>query len=291
MPNLDNMEIPRPKNWQDFEILMESYARINWPGCIIALFGGAGQEQHGVDIYVRDKKSNYIGIQCKKVARLTLSQIEKEIEKAKHFKPALKHYIIAVSTARNARIQEQINSISSRHNEDGLFSVEIIFWEDIIRLIVTDKKIFEQHYPQLLQGAEKGNDFTIQANNIENSVIGNKITINTYKTLKIKESIQDTIGSNTYMKNYVKHLIDRYHEYKKAEFNSKTDKMNYSLIYVAIKRVTRFKWDEIPCDQFADICLYLQKRIDNTILGKRNKKSEIKNYSTFDEYFNRNQKD
>jgi hypothetical protein len=52
MPTLDNMEIPKPKNWQDFERLVASYARINWPGCMVTLFGGVGQDQHGVDIYI-----------------------------------------------------------------------------------------------------------------------------------------------------------------------------------------------------------------------------------------------
>lgn len=92
MPTLDSVEIPKPKNWQDFERLVESYARINWPGCMITLFGGVGQNQRGVDIYIKDKIAHYIGIQCKKVDRLTYQQIEKEIEKAKNFKPPLKHY-------------------------------------------------------------------------------------------------------------------------------------------------------------------------------------------------------
>ena len=121
MPMLDNMEIPKPRNWQDFERLVESYARINWPGCIVALFGGNGQEQHGVDIYIKNKKGHYIGIQCKKVDRLTYAQIEKEIEKARNFKPALKHYFIAASSSRNAVLQEKINVLNVQHNEKVCF--------------------------------------------------------------------------------------------------------------------------------------------------------------------------
>ncbi|NLI93103.1 MAG: hypothetical protein GX434_13225 [Peptococcaceae bacterium] len=116
-------------------------------------------------------------------------EIEKEIEKAKNFKPALKHYIIAVSTSRNAGIQEQVNILNFRHNEKGLFAVDIIFWEDIIGLIISDKKAFERHYPQLSKGIGEDGNVMIEANNIKNSVIGNKITINTYKNFIVKESL------------------------------------------------------------------------------------------------------
>jgi hypothetical protein len=76
MPTLDSMEIPKPRNWQDFERLVESYLRIRWPDCMITLFGGVGQSQHGVDVYLRDKNASFIGVQCKKVERLAYSQIE-----------------------------------------------------------------------------------------------------------------------------------------------------------------------------------------------------------------------
>jgi len=285
MPTLDNMEIPRPKNWQDFERLIESYARINWPGCMITLFGGVGQGQHGVDIYIRDTKGHYIGIQCKKVVRLTYNQIEKEIEKAKNFKPALKHYFIAVSTSRNAVLQEKVNILNSQHTEKGLFIVDIIFWEDIIGLVVSDGKAFERHYPQLSSGNGRDDNFIIHATNNKNSIIGNNITIKTSKKVNVnKGPIQDTIGSNTYMKNYVKHLIDRYHDFKKANLDAEGGKMNYSLIYNAIKKEIGFKWDETPCERFEDLCTYLQKRIDNTILGKIRKRNEMKNYNTYMEY-------
>lgn len=285
MPTLHNMEIPKPQNWQEFEQLVESYARINWPGHMISLFGGAGQNQHGVDIYIKDSEDHYIGIQCKKVARLTYNQIEKEIEKAKSFKPALKHYYIAVSTSRNAALQEKVNILNSRHSENGLFTVDIIFWEDIIGLIISDGKAFELHYPQL--SLKKGRDHivVIHASNNKNSIIGNNISIKTSKNCNTNRGpIQDTIGCNTYMKNYAKHLIDRYHDFKKANISAEGGKMNYSLIYNSIKRKIGFKWDEIPYELFGDLCTYLQKRIDDTLLGKNRKRSGAKNYSTYIEY-------
>ena len=48
------------------------------------------------------------------------------------------------------------------------------------------------------------------------------------------------------MKNYVKHLIDRYHEFKKASENTGRGQMKYELLYNAIRREIGFKWDETP---------------------------------------------
>ncbi len=285
MPTLNNMEIPKPQYWKDFERLVESYARLTWPEGMTSIFGGVGQKQHGVDICVRYGRVNYIGLQCKNVAKLTYDQIEKEIEKAKNFKPALSHYLIATSINRKAELQEKVNVLNSQHNEKNLFSISILFWEDIIGTIMTNDEIFEKHYPQLSLKKSRGDSYSINATDNKNSIIGNIITINALKNPNIiKAPIQDTIGSNTYMKNYAKHLIDRYHEFKKAEINAGNGKMKYALIYSAIKREIGFSWDEIPYESFEDLCEYLQKRIDNTILGKSQKRSGIKNYSTYEEY-------
>lgn len=60
--------------------------------------------------------------------------------------------------------------------------------------------------------------------------------------------------------------------------------LNYALLYKAIKREIGFKWDETPNERFEDLCEFLQKRIDNTIVGKKQKSQGIKNYSTYDEF-------
>lgn len=290
MPTLNSMEIPKPQDWQDFERLVESYARLTWPEGMTALVGGAGQKQHGVDICVRYGRVNYIGLQCKKVSKLTYNQIEKEIEKAKNFKPALSHYLIATSINKKAELQEKVNILNSKHNEKNLFSIDILFWEDIIGAIITNDEIFEKHYPQLSLKNSRGDIYTIHATNNKNSVIGNNITINTPKKPNIIKVPKDTIGSNTYMKNYVRHLIDRYHEFKKTEINAGNGKMDYFFIYNAIKQEIGFKWDETPYERFKDLCEYLQKRIDNTILGRIHKRNGTKNYSTYEEYMIRKQK-
>lgn len=86
---------------------------------------------------------------------------------------------------------------------------------------MANDEIFEKHYPQFSLKKNGGDSYAIHATNNKNSVIGNIITINTPKKPNIIKVPKDTIGSNTYMKNYVRYLIDRYHELKKQKHPEK----------------------------------------------------------------------
>jgi len=133
------------------------------------------------------------------------------------------------------------------------------------------------------------NTININGGIVSNSTLANTITAETiiYKA-KSKPKIEyadNAIGRNAEMKNYIKHLIDRYNEYKENELGK--GKMNYSTIYSAIKKEFRASTFQIPQVQFPLLYSYIQKRIDNTILGKINKSKGIRNYSKFEELNNK----
>jgi len=113
-------------------------------------------------------------------------------------------------------------------------------------------------------------------------VVANKVEVkNTKKHVKI-EAPQGAIASSLIHRNYTKYLIDRYHEFKKAEVGK--EKMNYKILYGSIKRKFGAKWDMVPLGRFHELVLYLQDRIDKTVLGKNKKASKSKSYSSFEEY-------
>ncbi|MDH3976142.1 MAG: HNH endonuclease [Deltaproteobacteria bacterium] len=119
-------------------------------------------------------------------------------------------------------------------------------------------------------------------NSINTGILANKLEINsTNKVIKLNAP-EGCIGANRDHRNYVKRLIDRYHEFKKAEVG--TGKMNYAIFYKTIQRKFGAKWDMLPLNVFDSLCQYLQNRIDETVLGKNKKKKGIKRYSTFPEY-------
>jgi len=119
------------------------------------------------------------------------------------------------------------------------------------------------------------------ADSVNSGIIGNTVNIKTTKrTIKILPP-NGSIASDGNKRNYVKYLIDRYHEYKKAH---EARNMNYAMFYSAIKKKFGAKWDMILLEKFDLLCNYIKRRIDSTIFGKNNRSKEIKNYSSFQEF-------
>lgn len=117
---------------------------------------------------------------------------------------------------------------------------------------------------------------------LNHGVVANKVELkNTKKQVKV-EAPQGTVASSLPHRNYSKYLIDRYHEFKKAEVGKSA--MNYRIFYDTINRKFGAKWDMVPLGRFGELTAYIQERIDRTILGKNNKSKNIKSYSSFEEY-------
>lgn len=134
-------QILKPANWDDFEHLCKRLWGELW-NCSdrIKRHGRQGQTQHGVDIYAYCVSDNgYCGIQCKGKdeythAQLTKVEIETEIEKAKSFAPPLKRLIFATTANKDATIEEFVREKDIENINQGLFSVELYQWEDIVDL-------------------------------------------------------------------------------------------------------------------------------------------------------------
>ena len=110
----------------------------------------------------------------------------------------------------------------------------------------------------------------------------NKLEIKTKnRTIKIAPP-DGSIASSLKHRSYTKYLIDRYHDFKRADV--KKEGMNYNILYSSIKRKFGAKWDMVPIERFDRLSEYLQQRIDGTILGKIRKSRGQKNYSAFSEY-------
>ena len=112
--------------------------------------GRKGQRQQGVDIY-GDINGEWHGIQCKSSESLTIKDIKKEINKAKNFNPPLARFIIATQTKRDANIQEDIRKKSNEHKQNGLFEIEIYYWEDISDFLYQHDDIWKKYYPDFFQ--------------------------------------------------------------------------------------------------------------------------------------------
>ena len=122
-------------------------------------------------------------------------------------------------------------------------------------------------------------------NSVNTGIIANILNIRPPRRSSVKiEPPSGTIATDRDKRNYIKYLIDRFNEFKKADTH--VGDFKYVVIYSSIKRKYKCKWDFIPIEKFNDLALYLQKRIDGTILGKVRKKRGHRNYSSFEDFLN-----
>jgi hypothetical protein len=136
MSDANNEQLLPPPSWDKFEeICADLFSRI-WNDTQLVRYGRSGQRQNGVDIYGKESGADS-GVQCKgkrnwPPTKLTIAEIDAEIEKAKEFSPALKTYIIATTADNDVHVTDHVNAISAKHAEQGLFRVTVFGWRDLV---------------------------------------------------------------------------------------------------------------------------------------------------------------
>src|SRR6266404_2961929 len=96
-----------------------------------------------------------------------------------------------------------------------------------------------------------------------------------------------SIGANLLRRNYIRYLTERYFRYREADasFGPKAvRRFSYAVLFKNIE--THFKAPTyfIPIARFDELVDFLQRRIEATIVGKRNQARGHRNYETFDEF-------
>lgn len=139
----------KPANWQDFESLCLILWRAEWKSEDIKKNGRNGQAQKGVDICGhREGENEYSGIQCKCKPgnkSLTTDEIDDEINNARAFKPALRRLIFATTADKDATIEEYVRIKDDENRKNGLFSIDIKSWQDIIDLLELNKPVLHTY--------------------------------------------------------------------------------------------------------------------------------------------------
>jgi hypothetical protein len=108
-----------------------------------------------------------------------------------------------------------------------------------------------------------------------------KIVFKTQKKSVKFNAPSGTIASDRRKRNYIKHLIDRYHEFASEQPRRK---FSYPAIYAEIKKAFGAKWDHVSVDHFDMMSVHLQRKIDRTMIGNMNRGKGQRNYSTFEEF-------
>ncbi|WP_439408578.1 hypothetical protein ACNJX9_09640 [Bradyrhizobium sp. DASA03076] len=117
MSDANNEQLRPPPSWDKFEeICADLFSRI-WKDNQLVRYGRAGQRQHGVDIYGKDDGAD-AAVQCKgkrdwPTTKLTIPEIDAEIQEAKKFEPPLTTYILATTADNDIYITDHVNAVSA----------------------------------------------------------------------------------------------------------------------------------------------------------------------------------
>lgn len=212
------MQIPPPKDWQEFERLCcDLWSRI-WGDPSTCQNGRQGQPQHGVDVYGCPQKGGSLaGVQCKgkdNYTNQTLTEVEvnEEVKKAKEFKPALSEYIIATSGVRDEKIQEVVRKISEEHKSKGIFSVNVLSWDDIVLKLQDYPDLLNKYYPEIYTNAQIVKKMDVLEQCLRDSHAQQEITLTDIgqKVAQVESRVGGAVGDNNERIDYGRDLIKQF---------------------------------------------------------------------------------
>lgn len=151
MPTIHGLDLPKPKNWQDFETIVCDAMSQRWKSPDLQKNGRPGQKQAGIDIYGADEIGRRVGVQCKRTKDLLKDNtITTEISNAETFKGHLSALYIATTADYDSELQKRIRLLSDKRVAAGKFAVSLIFWEEIVNGLTLNPEVFRAHYPQFI---------------------------------------------------------------------------------------------------------------------------------------------
>lgn len=148
-------QIAPPKDWGTFEDLCHALFKRVWQNPLVQKNGRRGQAQYGVDIFgcPNGPSQSYWGVQCKGKdsnygSKAEWSEVLAEVAKAEKFSPKLDGWIFSTTAPVDAGLQKAARELSVVRRAKGLFSVDVLGWEEIQALMVDAPEVIAEFYPE-----------------------------------------------------------------------------------------------------------------------------------------------
>jgi hypothetical protein len=194
-----------PNDPSAFESLCLDLWREIWHDPSAQKNGRSGQPQAGVDVFGQPQ-GKWAGVQSKQKdgllrSKVTIKELEAEVEAAKEFKPPLANFILATTGPRDAKVQERARKLTEEHKQLGLFSVEVWSWEDIWDELYrrTDllTRIASDYWPRLIAASRSGGQRTVRLDRASGLLkldvpVGDYVEIH-HQGVVIKVSIEEIV--------------------------------------------------------------------------------------------------
>ncbi len=149
MPVVSRTDLPRPKDWQEFETMTAAALRAKWASPNLQMNGRPGQAQQGVDIHGPDEVGRPTGVQCKlTTGQSSLQLVQDELAKSNSFSPQPSTLYIATTQDFDSGLQTAVRALSLTRCQSGLSAVGVLFWDDIVDGLSLNPAVFSNFYPQ-----------------------------------------------------------------------------------------------------------------------------------------------
>jgi tetratricopeptide (TPR) repeat protein len=141
--------LPIPKTEDDFEHLCCELLKRHWDRPLLQRYAHRGEDQEGIDIFDPSQTRPIRGGQCKLHGygkTIPPKEIEDEVEKAKQHTPALDHFTILTTGKKSKQADRKVAEINRDHQARGLFTVEVLTWDQIENLLDQHSEVRDPIY-------------------------------------------------------------------------------------------------------------------------------------------------
>lgn len=115
------------------------------------LYGRSGQSQHGVD-FTLQLTDGLHGYQCKRVDSFTIDEFEAELAKTGTFPNPLRSWTVLATAPNDARLLDEVATLSLRRADSVSFPVTVVFWSTIRDWLADHPAVALAHYGHALGG-------------------------------------------------------------------------------------------------------------------------------------------
>lgn len=173
--------------------------------------------------------------------------------------------------------------------EPDIYSVEVL--EEMRAIQATrfgrPEQASDAVYAKLLLNAKRRVEINNNSGNVvvdsPGAIVGRTVNVKTSRRTVQIQPAAGTIGADQDASRYVQHLISRYNEFASKE-PTRASRFSYGPISKNIEKTFGSQWKLLPMADFADLCAYLQGRIDKTRIARLNASKGRPSYSSFEAY-------
>lgn len=118
-------------------------------------------------------------------------------------------------------------------------------------------------------------------------IIANQVTVRGSRPRQQVIILPNSIGSDPRRYNYVEYLIKRLTEFREAGASygqNRTGRVHPGATRKILEKQLGGLPKDLPADRFGEIVAHLQGKIDDTAVGRRNRRGNVANYHSFEEH-------